>query len=365
MLASPAAENYGCTATELGRFWVEKIAATLPAHVRLTRIRRPEVTWQATPHCHPDFLLALRDAWRRLDLDDPAQWSPDAARVLRAYQSLGLERLFLRSLSAGDLCAVTEEEIEHGLDGCRLGLAALIGNAVFTLLGADAVAQWCPHHMFSVEPSRSGHAWSITVDALQTVTGARGQVRYMSAKCPRVGLRKRRLPLAFSVHAMQRLAERNTLGTGDYTDTRSTFNLIRGARDFDVVRSAPGQWLVALFWPCVYGYATWQFAESILPTRRPDVSYKFRFGYLAVEEEGGYWVAKTFLPPGYVGTPEYTRLSQARLPTSTKARLLAQCQDLSFERLCCTMDMTVLKWFHEHGIPQVIPYATPAKRHAA
>jgi len=141
--------------------------------------------------------------------------------------------------------------------------------------------------MFAVEPSRSGHAWQITVDALQAITGARGQVRYASAKCPMVGLRKRRLPLVFTVHAMHRLAERNTMGTGDYSDTRSTFNLLRGVMDFDVVRSAPGQWLVAVFWPCTFGYATWFFAEQIMPTRRPDVPYKFRFGYLAVEEEGG------------------------------------------------------------------------------
>jgi hypothetical protein len=365
MLAPSNAEKYGCTATELGRVWVEKIAATLPAHLRLTKIRRPEVTWQASPHCHPDFLQVLRDAWRRLDLDDPAQWSPDAARALRAYQSLGHRRLFERSLSAGDICTVTEDELQHGLDGFLMGFAALLGDAVFTVLGADVVTRWCPHHMYTVEPSRSGHAWCITVDALQAVTGARGQVRYASARRPMVGLRKRRLPLAYSVHAMQRLAERNTLGTEDYMDTRSTFHLLRGASEFDVVRSAPGQWFVALFWPCVAGYATWQFAEGILPTRRSDVPYKFRFGYLAVEEEGGFWVAKTFLPPGYLGTPEYALLSQARLPMSTKARLLAQCQGLSFKRLCFTMDLTLLRWFHEHGIPQVIPYAVVRKKTAA
>ena len=76
-------------------------------------------------------------------------------------------------------------------------------------------------------------------------------------------------------------------------------------------------------------------------------------------------MATTFLPPGYVGTPEYALLSQARISASTKARLLAQCQDSSFERLCQSMDFTVLRWFHEHGIPQVIPYATPTKRRAA
>ena len=197
MPESLVVENYGCTSSDMGRVWVEKIATTLPRSIRLTQIRRPEITWQTSVHCHPDFVQVLKDAWHRLDLDDPAQWSPDAARALQAYQSLGLERLFLRSLSAGDLCAVTksaekprrsgrgwigvgraglnaqvpnkthavpepsmgegtaeveapafmpgrtstEDEIEHGLNGCRLGLATLIGDVLFALLGKEAVAQ--------------------------------------------------------------------------------------------------------------------------------------------------------------------------------------------------------------------------------
>jgi hypothetical protein len=364
MLTPSSVENYGYTPSDMGMLWVGKIATTLPRSIRLTKIRRPEIAWQVRPHCHPDFVQALRDAWHRLNLDDPSQWHPDEARALRAYQSLGLRHVFLRSLSAGDICAVTEDEIEHGLEGCQMGLAALIGDAVFALLGADQIAKWCPHHMFAITADRSGHAWCITIDALQAVTGTKGQVRYTSAKRPMVGLRKRRLPLAYSLHAIERLHQRNTLGTGDYTDVRSTFNLLRSAADFDVVRSAPGQWLVAMFWPIVYGYATWYFAEHILPTRRPDTPSKFRFGYLAVEEEEDYWVATTFLPPGYLGTPEYALLTRAQLPTSIKAQLLAQCQDLSFARLCFATDFSLLKWFHTNGIPQVVPCATTKRRAA-
>ena len=95
-------------------------------------------------------------------------------------------------------------------------------------------------------------------------------------------------------------------------------------------------------------------SELVGPDAAP-LHYAYRLGYCPLVREGAYWLAKTFLMPGFIGTPEYQALYHTSLESHVKAHMLAVCETLSQTRLATTDDWSLLRWFHTHGVPQVIP----------
>jgi hypothetical protein len=87
--------------------------------------------------------------------------------------------------------------------------------------------------------------------------------------------------------------------------------------------------------------------------------YAYRVGYCPVEDAGEFFVAKTVLVPGYSGTPEYGLLLKTSLASGVKERMLQRCERHSYRMTIATKDFTLLRWFHTHGVPQVITYTTP------
>jgi hypothetical protein len=55
------------------------------------------------------------------------------------------------------------------------------------------------------------------------------------------------------------------------------------------------------------------------------------------------------------GTPEGRLIEQSGLPQADIARMKAQVEtQLSMKSLADSDDFTLVKWFHDHGIPQVV-----------
>ena len=80
---------------------------------------------------------------------------------------------------------------------------------------------------------------------------------------------------------------------------------------------------------------------------------EYRLGYCPIEMNKGIAVAKTFLPSGYKGTPEYRLLRQSRLPRDEKDRLLSLAQDHIRDHEQADEWVPLVKWFHENGVTQV------------
>jgi hypothetical protein len=62
---------------------------------------------------------------------------------------------------------------------------------------------------------------------------------------------------------------------------------------------------------------------------------------------------------GYTGTPEYERVRATSFGLGMKERWLARCAAHAGGTVTRTQDYTLVRWFHEHGIPQVVPVTTP------
>jgi hypothetical protein len=82
-------------------------------------------------------------------------------------------------------------------------------------------------------------------------------------------------------------------------------------------------------------------------------AFEYRLGYCPIEFDGPFAVAKTFLLPGYRGTPEYGLLHRKTSNTSERAKLLSLVEDHTRDYRQAEQWMPLVKWFHENGIPQV------------
>src|SRR5262249_4235827 len=80
----------------------------------------------------------------------------------------------------------------------------------------------------------------------------------------------------------------------------------------------------------------------------------YRVGYCPAVVEGGFVKAKTLPFPGYDSTPEYGAVLRSSLPRAEKGALLAKATRLDAKTLYQSQDLSVIRWFHRNGVPQVI-----------
>ena len=210
---------------------VAQFAPLLKGGLRLPNYKRPEVTWQVTPACHPDFAAGIRAAWARLDLNDRTQFSEEEALVLRYQRLHGFAHLYRKAVSGPALLRPAAEQQEEAQ--LLLGLLGiLIGEKLLELLGPAEVARWFPYHGVNVQASTSLRAWTLRCDSLLTHVTADGRCFYYVSAKPTVSLRGKRRIVAFSAHAIERIAERvcATLTVRSYTTLGDIFAWVQHYR---------------------------------------------------------------------------------------------------------------------------------------
>ena len=347
------------TTTDLARHYVQRYAPLL-GHTRLPAYRQPELRWVITPNCHPDFVQRMKATWTRLDLTDRTQWQEDEARFLRAHRFYGSRALWKKGLTVQDF-HMDVDTASLNFRGFQSALADLIGEKLLTLLGPHEVTQWFPYHYCQVGSDPSGHSWRLHCDSLLSHVTADGRPLYYAATRPQLTVRGAPHTVAFTPHAIRRLGERVAWSPTTYADLGDVFGIVRDCTHVTTVHLYPHQLALVLYGDCVPGFVSDRYPDEILDVRQPHTPYRYRLGYCPLVQDGDFWVATTLLPPGYKGTPEYTVLLKTALPPTLKDRMLHQCDDFTYHRICTTMDFSLLKWFHQHGVPQVLP--TPGAVH--
>ncbi len=80
----------------------------------------------------------------------------------------------------------------------------------------------------------------------------------------------------------------------------------------------------------------------------------YRVGYCPVTLDGEFAVAKTFIPPGFVKTPEYEAICRANLSPWEKKRLQEMARDeMTLLRLMDEDDFSAVRCYHA-SVPQVV-----------
>ena len=94
-------------------------------------------------------------------------------------------------------------------------------------------------------------------------------------------------------------------------------------------------------------------AEQVLGRAGQKNCY-YRVGYCPVVVEGNFAKATTLLYPGYCGTPEYGLILQSGFGREEREKLISTASGMTRAVLEQTQDISLMKWFHENGVPQVI-----------
>jgi hypothetical protein len=346
------------TSTDMSAKMVQHYAPLLRGGLPLPSYRQPAITWEITPACVPDFAALIRTVWARLDLTDRTQFTEDECLVLQYQRMHGLGKLYRKGLTVPAGLLAPEVHKAHGVR-LQADIANLLGDKLLALLGPAQVARWFPWNDVAVWPGTSERAWTLRCTSLVPQVTADGRPFYYSAKKPTVTLRGKRRIVAFSPHAIQRIAERLVWSPSSYADLGDIFAFLNDCQYFEPARLHPHHDAFALFQHCTHCYWSAAYAEAILDHLDPQACYAYRVGYCPVVEEGDFFLAKTVLVPGHVGTPEYGVLLKASLEPGVKEQMLEQCHAHSYQTLGVTQDFAVLRWFHTHGVPQVITCTQP------
>lgn len=353
------------TAAQVAAAMVLAYAPLLRQTPRLPTYAQPAITWDCTPTCAPAFAAHLRATWQRLDLRDPAQFSEAEALLFRYLRMHGLLKLYRVALPAHARAApgAWHEQPLRELVFC---LGTILGEKLLAVMTPAERAQWLPWHSFDFYPGRTPHDLTLYGDSLTVLPSSTGQPIYTASTPPTVLAQGVRRPLAFTAHAIERMRDRRipAATTQSHNSLVDLFAFVQRNHYVEPATLYGTHPAVALFDVCAPGFFTQRYVEELVGPGPHPQRYLYRFGYCPLVPEGDVWLAKTLLVPGFIGTPEYGRLRQASLAPGVKERLLQACEALSLTQLIDTNDFGLIRWFHTHGMPQVIPeppgaYASP------
>jgi hypothetical protein len=333
---------------------VLRYAPLVRRSLRLPAYAKPQVRWDIRPACDPAFAADVRAIWDRLDLRDPHQFSEGEALVLRYHRMHGLGKLSRLGRSVVDRHAPAEVQAGQ-LREMAVSLGGLLAQKLLDLMAPAARTQWFPYHCFDVRPGHTAHDWTLMVDSLVRQATPDGQVYYHSRHKPTAMFQGVRLPVGFTPHAIERLQARRVVVPESHASLHDVFSYTNYCQYFAPAQVHPDQPAVAMFDSCLPGYVHAHYAAQILGLEALSQRSVYRLGYCPVVRAGDVWLAKTFLMPGYIGTPEYSVLWRTSLDAAVKARMLEACEELTFSRIAQLGDVSLLRWFHQHGVPQVIP----------
>jgi hypothetical protein len=101
-----------------------------------------------------------------------------------------------------------------------------------------------------------------------------------------------------------------------------------------------------------YRYVTDVLGEdNVDPARGPCY---YRVGYCPSVIEGDFIKAKTLLLPGFSSTPEHSAVRASSLTRQEKEQMLRKAEHLDAISLYESGDFSLIKWYHDHGVPQVV-----------
>jgi len=164
--------------------------------------------------------------------------------------------------------------------------------------------------------------------------------------------------VAFSNHALERTRERTVHNPFDYDGNVHSVGFIVACDYFELCE-IPGADCAFTFYNDCYmrGSEFHEYAESVLHSVDADKHYYYRVGYCPAVIAGDLLVAKTLLLPGMNGTPEFQQVVRRQAASHDEQRAFRKrVNALTLDNLLTSRDFSLIKEFHEAGIPQVVSF---------
>ena len=165
----------------------------------------------------------------------------------------------------------------------------------------------------------------------------------------------------FSEHAIERVVERSSFEEPiTYAHYMNCANYFEGCVNFEPVAMASGQPALRLFMTDgLYGNAA-RYEEYLKAIAGIDdvnqlpSTPAYVLGYCPVDCKGRFAKAITMLYPGYDGTPEDKLVRTSGISWMDRQRLLEMAKDNKTVRVISEGRHEAIRWYHSHGVPQVV-----------
>jgi hypothetical protein len=231
-----------------------------------------------------------------------------------------------------------------------VALSFHLGQVVFNKI--PLLLQWIPFN--DVHFVARGNDIKVIVRSLQRSNGPHGTI-YYSRHEPILEIDGQQKIVAFSEHAIKQACDRVVPTWRTYRGLGDAFALFDQTVFFERADFYDGQLAFTFYDKCDYGFQCGQYVEDVFGGWNGTYEgYYYRVGYCPAVVEGDFIKAKTLLFPGQHPTPEYGLIAHSRLPRDEKQRLREQVRTLDKATLRESGDMSLIKWFHDQGIPQVV-----------
>jgi hypothetical protein len=277
--------------------------------------------------------------------------------IFHAFRQIGEEGIdeYIRNANPND-----ESLNEKILDT----LLFHIGDWIFKRLPKKYQQNPLPFFYFQLLPRNN--YFEISFDFLPQVSSDDGTI-YSSTSSPSIQTGGREYRVGFFRHAIERTCERMALKKElSYVDFRKCYRYFRHCVYYKPIELYDGKEAIQLYAPLSapdddssLSYFYMEDVAGINAEWAANGKYHHVLGYCPIEFVDDFAVAKTFLLPGYRGTPEYGLISKARLRPQKRTWYRETAKALTSETLLKREGCELLRFFHDNGCPQVIRLPKP------
>jgi hypothetical protein len=323
--------------------------------------RYPKIVFE-TSEGNGYFVAEVRAVAETLDFDSP-EMGPDWMREFYCrYRAEGFAaaRIWLEDLEEKTRQQIVRTGIfPNSLDEYprRDEFLTHLGDRIFARIPVETRRRFLPMNDFFIEPIKGNLL--LRFSSLLEEPGEWGTV-YYSRLMPKVDVDGKRVTVAFSDHAMQQLCARRSPRHLTYGGNADAHAYLAKCVYHEIVTLTNGSQVIRL-WDCcdhegfdIYRrYVLGVFGKE---NRQPYAGLcHYILGYCPFVLENGFAKAKSFLYPGYRGTPERAILEGGGEPGARYVKWLDESENEDAEQFFETeRAVEVAKWLHENGAPQVV-----------
>jgi hypothetical protein len=316
----------------------------------------------ANPRFAEEVLIAI-EAFRFEELPN---WQQKAYQDLRLYGGDDV----LRHISAA--MKMVQEEDPTNLSGTCVELAwvCTLGQLIFNKIPDATLTQFLPFNDVRFHLNTPFKGILVEVRSLVEVDTGKETLWHSRLK-PTVEVGGRKYTVAFTKHAIDAVKKRINPRWKFYTALGDMFAFFDQCTYFEQVRlrntTKSGERQLGLTFYDMCGnkpFWRWRYVEEVLGVENLKAgagSPYYRVGYCPafLDDESGCIKLGTLLFPGFKQTPEYQALLASSLPQEERERMEHLASNQNAEVLLDTGDLSVIKWFHDNGVPQVIQRQEP------
>jgi len=299
----------------------------------------------------PHFVELIHKAARSIDLRDRTLFHPAETEIYRMIKRHGH--------------AFTADLLEE-LDGNLVAQTAFVlklGTVIFSRIPPDKLCRYIPYN--DVQALVGGRKVCLKFRSLRRQPSSGGTI-YFSRRRPTIDIDGESKIVGFSRHAIERICQRIVPRWQTYAGLGEAFAFFDQCIQFDRCDLHGGRLAFTFYAQCAKGFASEFYVDEVLGCSIDDARFFYhRVGYCPAVIEGDFIKAITLFPPGYRGTPEYGSILQAEINRAEKDSLIQEAAFINTDRIKLTGDFHLIKWFHDHGVPQVIESDTPFYTSAA